>query len=354
MIASRKARRRRNQLGRLHRPLAPLGGCGLDSGVGRAVVTTTIVIGISLPLTGDFSEPGKGVQRGYEAWAEVHQRERRPARQAGRAEDPRRPVQRRPGRLRLREADQPGRRSTWSSARSRPGWWSRPPRSPRTTASSSSSRPVRPRRSSPRASTTSSTPRPRSPTTTTTCLAENILAMPDDQRPKTVAYAAMDDPFAKGTAYGLKDKLEEAGIKTVVDEVYPPNTTDFGSIAAQDRRLQGRHGGRRHAVPGRGQPDRRAAAARTTSPSWPPSPPRRPTPSSRRRSATRPRASSRRPATRPTRRTPSNKEFVEYYTELNGTPPAEDEANAWTTGQVVAAAVEAADCADPCRSASRS
>ncbi len=28
-----------------------------------------IVIGVSLPLTGDFSEPGKGVQRGYEAWA---------------------------------------------------------------------------------------------------------------------------------------------------------------------------------------------------------------------------------------------------------------------------------------------
>ena len=27
----------------------------------------TITIGISLPLTGDFSEPGKGVQRGYEA-----------------------------------------------------------------------------------------------------------------------------------------------------------------------------------------------------------------------------------------------------------------------------------------------
>ena len=47
----------------------------------------------------------------------------------------------------------------------------------------------------------------------------------------------MDDPFAMGTAYGLKDKLEDGGIKTVVDEVYPPNTTDFGSIAAQDRGL---------------------------------------------------------------------------------------------------------------------
>jgi branched-chain amino acid transport system substrate-binding protein len=44
---------------------------------------------------------------------------------------------------------------------------------------------------------------------------------------------------------------------------------------------------------------------------------------------------------------PENKEFVEFYTELNGTGPTEDEANAWTTGEVVAAAVEAADCADP-------
>ena len=38
---------------------------------------------------------------------------------------------------------------------------------------------------------------------------------------------------------------------------------------------------------------------------------------------------------------------MKYYTEANGTPPAEDEANAWTTGQVVAAAVEAVGCADP-------
>ena len=30
-----------------------------------------IVIGISLPLTGDFSEPGKGVERGYEAWRDI-------------------------------------------------------------------------------------------------------------------------------------------------------------------------------------------------------------------------------------------------------------------------------------------
>ena len=44
---------------------------------------------------------------------------------------------------------------------------------------------------------------------------------------------------------------------------------------------------------------------------------------------------------------PSNEEFVEAYTAQHDAPPAEDEANAWTTGQVVAAAVEAAGCADP-------
>src|SRR5919108_4506155 len=50
--------------------LVPLGACGLDSGDDEGGGDDEIVIGISLPLTGDFSEPGKGVQRGYEAWAE--------------------------------------------------------------------------------------------------------------------------------------------------------------------------------------------------------------------------------------------------------------------------------------------
>ncbi len=43
---------------------------------------------------------------------------------------------------------------------------------------------------------------------------------------------------------------------------------------------------------------------------------------------------------------PTNNEFVESYTERNGNPPGEDEANAYTTGQVVAAAVEAVGCAE--------
>jgi branched-chain amino acid transport system substrate-binding protein len=43
---------------------------------------------------------------------------------------------------------------------------------------------------------------------------------------------------------------------------------------------------------------------------------------------------------------PSNKEFVEKYTAQFGTAPEEDQANAYTTGQVVEAAVKAANCAE--------
>ncbi|MGN9844714.1 amino acid ABC transporter substrate-binding protein [Nonomuraea sp. H19] len=64
-------------------------------------------------------------------------------------------------------------------------------------------------------------------------LADFIAKLPADKRPKTAAYASLDDPFAQGTAYGLRDKLAAAGIKTVVDEVYPPETTDFSPIAAK-------------------------------------------------------------------------------------------------------------------------
>ena len=47
-----------------------LTGCIDSGGESDAEDDDTIRIGISLPLTGDYAEPGKGIQRGYEAWAE--------------------------------------------------------------------------------------------------------------------------------------------------------------------------------------------------------------------------------------------------------------------------------------------
>lgn len=59
-----------------------------------------------------------------------------------------------------------------------------------------------------------------------------ILSLPADQRPKTAAYPQQDDPFVKATLDGAQAALEAAGIKTVYKDVYPPTQTDFASIAA--------------------------------------------------------------------------------------------------------------------------
>lgn len=64
-------------------------------------------------------------------------------------------------------------------------------------------------------------------------VAEFILGLPEDERPTTVAYAKLDDPFALPIAEGVQAQLEEGGLETVVDETYPPEQTNFQPLAAQ-------------------------------------------------------------------------------------------------------------------------
>ena len=177
-------------------------------------------------------------------------------------------------------------------------------------------------------------------------LADAIEAMPAAERPQTAAYAAMDDPFAMGTAYGLKARLEAMGVTTVADEVYPPNTTDFSSIAAKIANSDAdiMVGGSQYQDAVNlilalqqldYQPRMAAFSTAPTNPEFPEAIGERtegilsPT------------------GYTPEAAYPTNQEFVEFYTEEYGTAPGEDQANAWTTGQVVAAAVEAVECADP-------
>jgi branched-chain amino acid transport system substrate-binding protein len=56
--------------------------------------------------------------------------------------------------------------------------------------------------------------------------------LPASKRPKTAAYPTQDDPFTKPVIQGIQQKLESAGIKTVYSKVYAPDTTDFDTIAA--------------------------------------------------------------------------------------------------------------------------
>lgn len=177
-------------------------------------------------------------------------------------------------------------------------------------------------------------------------LADAIEAMPAAERPQTAAYAAMDDPFAMGTAYGLKARLEAMGVTTVADEVYPPNTTDFSSIAAQIASTDAdiMVGGTQYqdavnlilALQQLSyQPRMAAFSTAPTNPEFPAAI------GDRTEGVLAPTGYT------PEATYPSNQEFVEFYTEEYGTAPGEDQANAWTTGQVVAAAVEAVGCADP-------
>jgi branched-chain amino acid transport system substrate-binding protein len=60
--------------------------------------------------------------------------------------------------------------------------------------------------------------------------AQYILSLPRSKRPRTAAYARLDDPFAAPIADYIRAKLQAAGIRTVFQTTYPPTQTNFTSI----------------------------------------------------------------------------------------------------------------------------
>lgn len=317
---------------------------GADSGSGAGGEDEPITVGISLPLTGDFSEPGKGVQRGYEAWAQILNDN---GGLLGRQ-------------VELNILDDRSNADTvvadYEALIEQDGVdLVFGPFSTRLVVPAARVTQeygmlfVEPAGAAEEVFTQGFDnlfyAAPAVADDHYNYLADHILAMPEDERPQTASYAAMDDPFAQGTAYGLKDKLEAGGIETVVDEVYPPNTTDFSSIAAKiaDADADIVVGGTQYQDAVNiivalqqldYQPRMAAFSTAPTNPEF---------------------AAAIGDQTEgilaPTGYTeeasyPSNVEFVEKYTEIHGNAPGEDEANAYTTGQVVAAAVEAVGCAE--------
>jgi branched-chain amino acid transport system substrate-binding protein len=62
--------------------------------------------------------------------------------------------------------------------------------------------------------------------------ADYVLSLPADQRPTTAAYAELDDPFSAPIAENIRQKFEAAGIKTVYKQVYPSETADLSPVMA--------------------------------------------------------------------------------------------------------------------------
>jgi branched-chain amino acid transport system substrate-binding protein len=63
--------------------------------------------------------------------------------------------------------------------------------------------------------------------------ARYIASLPEDERPKTAAYPTLDDPFAQPTSKGIEAILKEAGVETVYRRTYTADTNNFDPIAGQ-------------------------------------------------------------------------------------------------------------------------
>ena len=60
-----------------------------------------------------------------------------------------------------------------------------------------------------------------------------IASLPASQRPKTAAYATVNDPFTQPQIPAAQKILQAAGVKTVYNKVIPTEVTDYTAIAGQ-------------------------------------------------------------------------------------------------------------------------
>jgi branched-chain amino acid transport system substrate-binding protein len=63
--------------------------------------------------------------------------------------------------------------------------------------------------------------------------AQWIASLPASQRPKTAAYATVDDPFTQPQIPAAQTILQAAGVKTVYSKVFPEEAADYTPIAGQ-------------------------------------------------------------------------------------------------------------------------
>jgi branched-chain amino acid transport system substrate-binding protein len=61
--------------------------------------------------------------------------------------------------------------------------------------------------------------------------AQWVSSLPKAKRPKTAAYVTVDDPFTQPQIPVAQAILQKAGVKTVLNKVFPAEATDYSSIA---------------------------------------------------------------------------------------------------------------------------
>jgi branched-chain amino acid transport system substrate-binding protein len=214
-------------------PAAVAVGCGSsdDNGSGTAPAGgDTIKIGASLPLTGEFSEPGKAAQQGYKVWEAMTNEK------GG--------LLKRKVKFSFRDdaSDQNTVVADYTSLISRDkvdllaGTFSSLLNIPASTvAERNRMLYVEPAGGAPeifdRGYKHLFFAQQATADKQGDVWADWVLGLPADKRPQTAAYPTLDDPFAVPVLEGIRKKFEAAGIKTVQKSTYPADTSNFDSIA---------------------------------------------------------------------------------------------------------------------------
>jgi len=207
------------------------GGTGAGTGTGGDASGEPIKIGASLPLTGDFSEPGIAAQRGYEIWVEM-------TNEAG-------GLLGRPVKIVVKD-DQSDQNlvvtdynalinqenvdlllGTFSSLLNLPA---------SAVAEQAGMVYVEPAGGSPEMFSRGFEylffAQQATAQHQADLFSEWTGGLPEGEKPKTAAYLAADDPFGGPVAEGIQAQLEAAGVETVYSEIYPPETVNFDAIAS--------------------------------------------------------------------------------------------------------------------------
>jgi branched-chain amino acid transport system substrate-binding protein len=209
-----------------------MAACGQKPSEKAASTNKPLVVGISLPLTGDFSQPGGEAKRGYEVWQKM--------------------VNAKGGLLgrqvQLKVTDDASNQDTVVSDYSKLitqdkvdlllGTFSSLLNYPASAVAEKNGKVyVEPAGGAPKMFTRGFKnlffAQPATAPHQADVFVDWVKSLPASQRPKTAAYPSQDDPFAAPVIESMQKQLEALGVKTVYSSVYPADTTNFQTIASK-------------------------------------------------------------------------------------------------------------------------
>ena len=213
--------------------IGALGACGSRPSERAATETDApITIGISLPLTGDFSQPGGEAKRGYEVWAtQINAAGGLLGRQ-----------------VQLKIVDDASSQDTVVTDYTKLitqdkvdlvlGTFSSLLNYPASAVAEKNGKVfVEPAGGAPNMFTRGFKylffAQPATAPHQADVFVDWIKSLPEADRPKTAAYPSQDDPFAAPVVQSMQKQLEALGVKTVFASTYPADTTNFQSVAGQ-------------------------------------------------------------------------------------------------------------------------